>query len=74
MQESVIYQDIVQKEALKYTLRLLNRRFDEIDAPIVEQIRALSTEQLETLGEAFLDFSTVSDLSAWLAKPADGLS
>jgi predicted transposase YdaD len=78
MQESVIYQDILQKGNKlgeeRLILRLLNRRFGEIDAPIVEQIRALSTEQLEALGEAFLDFSTVSDLSAWLAKPADGLS
>jgi predicted transposase YdaD len=80
MQESVIYQDILQKgerqgeqrgeqkEALKYTLRLLNRRFGDIDSSIIEWIRVLSTEQLEALGEEFLDCSSVSDLVAWLEQ------
>ncbi len=70
MQESVIYQDILQKgeqkEALKYTLRLLNRRFGEIDSSIINRIQILSTEQLETLGEEFLGFSDVSALLTWL--------
>jgi predicted transposase YdaD len=88
MQESVIYQDILQKgerqgekrgeqrgeqrgehkEALKYTLRLLNRRYGEIDLSITERVRELSTEQLEQLGEEFLDFSTISDLVTWLEQ------
>ncbi|MGJ5629232.1 Rpn family recombination-promoting nuclease/putative transposase [Nostoc sp. CALU 1950] len=76
MQESVIYQDILQKgeqkgeqkEALKYTLRLLNKRFGEIDSLIIERLQVLSTEQLEGLGEEFLDFSNVSDLVAWLEQ------
>jgi predicted transposase YdaD len=70
MQESVIYQHILhkgeQKEALKYTLRLLNRRFGQIDSLIIERLQVLSTEQLESLGEEFLDFSSISDLVAWL--------
>ncbi|QSJ15329.1 Rpn family recombination-promoting nuclease/putative transposase [Nostoc sp. UHCC 0702] len=76
MQESVIYQYILdkgeergeQKEALKYTLRLLNRRFGKIDSLIIERLQLLSTEQLESLGEEFLDFSNVSDLIAWLER------
>ncbi|BBD67179.1 hypothetical protein NIES4072_55280 [Nostoc commune NIES-4072] len=76
MQESVIYQDILhqgeqrgeQKEALKYTKRLLNRRFGEIDSLIIERLQVLSTEKLEGLGEEFLDFSNVSDLVAWLEQ------
>jgi predicted transposase YdaD len=74
MQESVIYQDILQKgeergeqkEAFRFLNRLLNRRFGEMDSSIVERIRVLSTEQLESLGEEFLSFSDVSDLVAWL--------
>ncbi len=82
MKESVIYQDILQKgeergeirgelrgeqkEALKYTLRLVNRRFGEIDSSLLERIRILSANQLETLGESLFDFSTVEDLEAWL--------
>ncbi|KHG42687.1 MAG: Rpn family recombination-promoting nuclease/putative transposase [Aphanizomenon flos-aquae KM1D3_PB] len=70
MQESVIYQDILQKgeqkEAFRFLNRLLNRRFGEMDLFIVERIRLLPTEQLEILGEEFLDFSGISDLVTWL--------
>jgi predicted transposase YdaD len=66
MQESVIYQDIVQSTEFKFLYRQLNRRFGEIETSLVEQIRELSTEQLEALGEAFLDFESVADLDAWL--------
>ncbi|MCG6134105.1 MAG: Rpn family recombination-promoting nuclease/putative transposase [Nostoc sp. LLA-1] len=76
MQESVIYQDILQKgeqkgeqkEAFRFLQRQLNRRFGEIDASIIERMRVLTTEQLEQLGEEFLDFSHVSDLGAWLEQ------
>ncbi|MDZ8090578.1 MAG: DUF4351 domain-containing protein [Nostoc sp. DedQUE05] len=66
MEESVIYQDIVQKEAFKLISRQLKRRFDDIDVSLVEQVRNLSAEQLEELGEELLDFSEVADLIAWL--------
>ncbi|BAZ85629.1 DUF4351 domain-containing protein [Dolichospermum compactum] len=78
MQESVIYQDILQKgeqkgekigeqkEAVRFLNRLLNRRFGEMDSFIVERIRLLPTEQLEILGEEFLDFAGISDLVTWL--------
>ncbi|QLE45935.1 DUF4351 domain-containing protein (plasmid) [Nostoc sp. C052] len=70
MQESVIYQDILQKGNKqgeeRLILRQLNRRFGEIDSSNIERVRVLSVEQLETLGEALLDFSSVEDLVAWL--------
>ncbi len=47
-------------------LRQLNRRIGEIDASLIERVRGLSVEQLENLGEALLDFSSVADLEAWL--------
>ncbi|AFY48279.1 hypothetical protein Nos7524_2437 [Nostoc sp. PCC 7524] len=76
MQESVIYQDILlkgeqrgeKKEAVRFLQRQLNRRFGEIDSSIIERLRVLSTEQLEVLGEEFLDFTNVSDLVAWLEQ------
>lgn len=78
MQESVIYQDILhkgeqkgeQKEAFRFLNRQLNRRFGEIGSSIIERIRVLSTEQLEALGEEFVDFSNISDLVAWLEQNA----
>nr|MDZ8060515.1 DUF4351 domain-containing protein [Nostoc sp. EkiNYC01] len=68
MKESVIYQDIVQKEAFKLISRQLKRRFGDIDASLVEQVRNLSAEQLEDLGEELLDFSEVADLAAWVEQ------
>jgi predicted transposase YdaD len=70
MQESVIYQDILekgeQKEALKYTLRLLNKRFGELNSSIIERVRVLSVKKLEALGVALLNISEIDDLLAWL--------
>ena len=72
MQESVIYQDILQKgeqkEAFRLLNRLLNRKFGSIDSSIINRIKVLSTEELEILGEEFLGFSDVSDLLAWLDR------
>ncbi|NJL11456.1 MAG: DUF4351 domain-containing protein [Calothrix sp. SM1_7_51] len=47
-------------------IRLLNRRFGEIETLILERVRSLSTDNLEKLAEALLDFSSLSDLEAWL--------
>jgi predicted transposase/invertase (TIGR01784 family) len=46
----------------------LNRRLGEIQQPLVEQIRQLPVDQLELLGEAIFDFSTVTDLEKWLSS------
>jgi predicted transposase YdaD len=71
MQESVTYQDILskgkQQEALSMVTRLLNRRLGNIDDTLVDRLRGLSVEELETLGEALLDFTSVVDLTNWLA-------
>ncbi|MCE2661670.1 MAG: DUF4351 domain-containing protein, partial [Microcystis sp. 53602_E8] len=32
------------------------------------QIQELSLEQLETLGEALLDFTSLTDLTTWLSE------
>jgi predicted transposase YdaD len=66
MKESVIYQDIVQKEALKMINRLLKRRFGDVNDPLMTKIRNLSADDLEDLGEALFDFSDVADLVTWL--------
>lgn len=80
MQESVIYQDILQKglqqgeergkkqEALALILRQLARRFGDIQPQIEQQIRTLSITQLEDLAEALLDFTSQSDLVNYLTN------
>ncbi|WP_414544183.1 Rpn family recombination-promoting nuclease/putative transposase [Nostoc sp. CCY0012] len=80
MQESVIYQDILQKglqqgeergkkqEALQLILRLLTRRFGNIQPDVEQQIKTLSITQLEELAEALLDFTSHSDLVNFLVN------
>ena len=48
-------------------LRLLTRRVGEVPESLKTQIEALPIAQLELLGEALLDFSSVTDLELWLA-------
>ena len=70
MQESVIYQDIVQKEAARFVSILIEERFGDIALTLKQQIQKLSREKLELLGKALLSFSSVDDLRAWLAERA----
>lgn len=47
-------------------LRQLTRRVGELPQNVRQQVDTLSLEQLENLGEALLDFTSMSDLQAWL--------
>jgi predicted transposase/invertase (TIGR01784 family) len=74
MQQSVIYQDILQegeqtgalKEGQSLVLRQLTRRFGELSPELRSQIQSLSLIQLENLGEALLDFTEPANLVNWL--------
>ncbi|MEL7245276.1 MAG: DUF4351 domain-containing protein, partial [Cyanobacteria bacterium J06573_2] len=55
-----------QKGEATLILRLLTRKFGETSAEVEQKIQALSTTQLEDLGEALLDFSNQNDLTTWL--------
>jgi len=71
MQESVTYQDILskgkQQEALLLVTRLLNRRLGNLSVTEVDRLHGLSIEELEALGEALLDFTSVADFTNWLS-------
>ncbi|MEH1834818.1 MAG: Rpn family recombination-promoting nuclease/putative transposase [Nostoc sp.] len=56
----------------KVVLRLLNRRVGNIPDALLSQIQGLSVEQLEALGDALLDFSTLADLEGWLQSEVRG--
>ncbi len=85
MQESVIYQEILQEgerkgkqegleEGLKHerslVFRLLNRKLGNVPLKLRSQIESLPLSQLETLGEDLLDFSSPADLTDWLRSHA----
>ena len=48
-------------------LRLLTKRYGMLSPSQEKQIRSLDVEQLESLGEALLDFTNKSDLDTWLS-------
>ncbi|MFN6486412.1 MULTISPECIES: Rpn family recombination-promoting nuclease/putative transposase [unclassified Nostoc] len=61
-----------EEEARSLILRLLNRRVGEFPESLQRQIQGLSVEQLEALGDALLDFSTLADLEGWLQGEVSG--
>ncbi len=65
--ESRVLREERQQEAKLLVLRLLNRRVGPVPDRLLSEIHTLSLEQLESLGEALLDFSVLADLEAWLA-------
>ncbi len=74
MKESVIYQQILQ-EGVKQgqqlgeaslIIRQLERRFGSVDATTLEQIRSLTSDRLEQLAVALLDFVAITDVASWL--------
>ncbi|MBE9079032.1 DUF4351 domain-containing protein [Romeria aff. gracilis LEGE 07310] len=64
--EQGIEQGIERERSLIF--RLLARKLGEVPEAARSQINQLPITQLETLGEALLDFSTHSDLESWLAE------
>ncbi len=62
--EQGLQEGLQQQQAL--ILRLLNRRVGNIPTDLQTVIEQLSRTELEDLGEALLDFTTLSDLSNWL--------
>jgi predicted transposase/invertase (TIGR01784 family) len=86
MQQSVIYQEWKEeflqegrqegrqegamREAQALILRQLSRRVGSLSLKNRSQVESLSLEQLESLGEALLDFSGSTDLDDWLRTNA----
>ncbi|QLE55283.1 DUF4351 domain-containing protein [Nostoc sp. TCL26-01] len=77
MRESVIYQEILsegeqigqqrgEQRERSLILRLIKRRMGELPQDISDRLNTLSLEQLENLGEALLDFTSLADLVLWL--------
>jgi predicted transposase/invertase (TIGR01784 family) len=74
MQQSVIYQEWKEEGRQEgklegeqsLILRLLARRIGDVTPNLQSQIQCLSLNQLESLGDALLDFSHADDLVVWL--------
>jgi predicted transposase/invertase (TIGR01784 family) len=57
-----------EAKAQALILRQLNRRVGTISSQLQERINSLPLDRLEELGEALLDFASMADLEAWLAR------
>jgi predicted transposase/invertase (TIGR01784 family) len=55
-----------QRGEANIILRLLTYRFGQIDHPLEAEIRALTTEKLEALSQALLEFENLLELQAWV--------
>jgi predicted transposase/invertase (TIGR01784 family) len=55
-----------QEEAQGLILRQLNRQVGNVSIEIESLVKTLPLAQLEELGEALLDFSSIADLESWL--------
>ena len=49
-------------------LRQLNRKLGNLSSQLQAKVSALSIENVESLGEALLDFNSSADLEAWLSQ------
>jgi predicted transposase YdaD len=68
LKQTRVYQEAFAEGEVKLVLRLLNRRIGTIPQNLVTQIQELPVEQIESLGEALLDFQSLSDLVSWLER------
>ena len=87
LKETRVYQEIKQEGRLEgrvegrsegreigersLILRLLTRRVGALPQDVGERVETLCLEQLENLGVALLDFSSMADLQVWLEALGD---
>jgi predicted transposase YdaD len=74
LKETQVYREIkeegreegIQRERT-LVMRLLTRKVGELPEDVRQSVETLPLEELENLGEALLDFSSIADLQSWLA-------
>lgn len=76
LKETKVYQEALKEgrekgrieEGQSLVLRQLTRCFGKIQPVIRSQVKSLSLEQTEALGEALLDFNEIADLEQWFKR------
>ncbi|WP_414528061.1 Rpn family recombination-promoting nuclease/putative transposase [Nodularia chucula] len=66
LKETRVYREIKEEGERSLIIRLLTRRVGELSSDVLQRVETLSLEQLENLGEALLDFTSMADLQVWL--------
>jgi flagellar biosynthesis/type III secretory pathway protein FliH len=49
-------------------MRQIRRRFGSVSSTVTQRLDTLTSDQLNELGEALLDFTSPSDLDNWLSR------
>ena len=72
LQQTRVYQDAKAEGELigeaRVIMRQLNRRLGSVPVRVSDQIQLLTIPQLEDLGEALLDFTSLADVEGWLSQ------
>jgi predicted transposase/invertase (TIGR01784 family) len=63
-----IQEEVREEATLNLVIRLLTKRFGNLSEEVRSRLSTLPLLTLEDLGEALLDFTSLSDLQAWLAE------
>jgi predicted transposase/invertase (TIGR01784 family) len=69
-EETRVYKDTYAKGNRDMVVKLLERRYGQLEIELLRKVTALSPDQLEELGYALLDFKRVEDLEDWLKSQA----
>ena len=60
--------ELGQQQEKALVLKLLVRKLGNLSPQVQTRVLALEIERVESLGEALLDFTSMVDLEAWLAR------
>jgi len=66
LKQTRFYQDVFAEGEAAIILRLLRRRCGELPPALTARVTDLSIADLEALGDALLEFQSLSDLEHWL--------
>ena len=72
LQQTRVYKDAKAEgrteEGQLLILKQLTRKLGSISPEVRSRVNGLTIEQLESLGEDLLDFTSISDLEAWFSQ------
>ncbi|MEL6470197.1 MAG: DUF4351 domain-containing protein [Cyanobacteria bacterium J06623_4] len=68
VKETRLYREIRQEEQVKLILRQLGKLFGQLPDDVTAEVGKLTESDVEKLGEAVLDFSSLADVQRWLAE------
>jgi Domain of unknown function (DUF4351) len=68
LQQTRVYQYAQVDGEQRLVLKLLTRKFGNINPEVRSRVNNLNIERLESLGEDLLDFTSMADLETWLSQ------